>query len=62
MVETATNLKLDRREFRDEVAGLTERISESLDESAYCGLAERLAIETALTRRGFLRREERGGC
>jgi transposase len=51
----------NRTALRAEVADLNSRIARQLGERAYRGLAERLAIETALKRLGLLRVERTGG-
>jgi hypothetical protein len=53
---------LDRSELRDHVDDLTARFAADLQSRAYEGLARRLAIEHALTQRGFLKLERRVGC
>jgi hypothetical protein len=53
---------LDRSELRARVDELTARFAAELKSRAYEGLANRLAIEHALTQQGFLRLERRVGC
>jgi transposase InsO family protein len=56
------SLSIDRLELSDHVDDLTARFAAELESRVYDGLARRLAIEVALTQRGFLRREKREGC
>ena len=53
---------LERSELRAHVAELTARFAAELKPRAYEGLACRLAIELALTQRGYLRQSRREGC
>ena len=56
-------LPVDRRALRQEVTDRAARIRQQLDvRGAPADLAERFAIEAALTQRGFLRREAGGWC
>lgn len=53
---------LDRTELRNHVDELTARFSVEAKTRAYDGLARRLAIELALTQRGYLRQSRREAC
>lgn len=54
--------RLDRSELREHVDELTARFAAESKPRAYDGLARRLAIELALTQRGYLRQSRREAC
>ena len=55
-------ITVDRSELAAEVGDLQAHLDQTLTAPPYAGFTERLAIEAALTRHGFLHRVEGGGC
>lgn len=61
--DARTRVNVDRASLRAEVEDRAARIRRRADgRAAVAAMAERLAIESALTKLGYLRREPGGGC
>ena len=62
-MERPPQFEVDRAALRDEVQDRAARIRRRAEgRAAVAAMAERFAIEAALTKRGYLRREPGGWC